>query len=204
MGKLEIRCNTARTSYAVIPVAISSAIPLSSNRDVSFDDDEDYDSLNISSEACCLPPCREVIEGELTIALQPTYLVPCPYLRLWKQNGEMVTLEALQMLLARFSTSSQSLSEVVDDSRRYQWGQWLPEVHPVLDQSCLGLHACDVSSHMEMILQDSLIERDSLSPNLYILIWLGWVSRLMGIEVCAGRYKELYSSLKSNLKGLPC
>eukprot|EP00981_Chlorochromonas_danica_P015284 scaffold11522_cov239-Ochromonas_danica.AAC.11 len=146
MGKLEIRCNTARTSYAVIPVAISSAIPLSSNRDVSFDDDEDYDSLNISSEACCLPPCREVIEGELTIALQPTYLVPCPYLRLWKQNGEMVTLEALQMLLARFSTSSQSLSEVVDDSRRYQWGQWLPEVHPVLDQSCLGLHACDVGS----------------------------------------------------------
>lgn len=160
-------------------------------------DEEDYDSFNMSSEVFCLPSCKEVIEGELTIALQPTYLVPCPYLRLWKQNGQMLTSEGLQMLLSKFSTSNQSLSEIVDDSRRYQWGQWLPEVHPVLDQSCFGLHACDVSSHMEMILEDSSIDRARLSPSLYMLIWLGWVSRLVGIEVCVGRYKELYSSFKT-------
>jgi hypothetical protein len=141
-----------------------------------------------------------IIEGELHVVLHPTYFVPCPYLRCWKSNGQLLAAHELQSLIRPKSTFKSTSSSLVDekhvakdtDHRIYEFGALLPDPHPQLN-SCpwLTLHVCDVASRMQSLLQIEPLSMGKVSGPEYLLTWLACMGPHVGLSLSAKCYLEL-------------
>eukprot|EP01031_Cornospumella_fuschlensis_P028512 gene28512-34420_t len=161
------------------------------------------ESLSLDSQAV-VHSAEDTVHLELHILLHPTYRIPCPYVKAWRENGVMVTeIELAQLLSMRgivspSDPSGTNHSATEKDYRKYNFGSFVLDSHPILDTPFYTFHICDLSNRLQPLIESYVSGHTSelngqISGRIYMLLWLTYVGPYIGIAIPPSLFVKLQS-----------
>eukprot|EP01031_Cornospumella_fuschlensis_P028252 gene28253-34118_t len=164
----------------------------------------DEESLSLDSQAV-VHSADGTVHLELHILLHPTYRIPCPYVKAWRENGVMVTeIELARLLSMRgnvspFDPSGTNHSATEKDYRSYNFGSFVLDCHPILDTPVYTFHICDLSNRLQPLVESYVSSHATselngqISGRIYMLLWLTYVGPYIGIAIPPSLFVKLQS-----------
>lgn len=159
----------------------------------------------IADDACTIDCEEDFLRGNIHIMYHPSDGTLVPYLRYYFQNGECLTIQETEDVIARIASKSKSCEQRGDevDHRFHQFGRLALDHHPLFGSPVLSIHVCNVeellklSSSQETKLINAYQSRgaDSLAAALN---WFALVGPYLGLPCSPSTYCAIKNSLKDH------
>ena len=116
----------------------------------------------------------------------PFHQVPCAYMRLCNQSGELIRASALERILGSHYAVSSAMPPSPQFRATLEQPAWIEEEHPISGLPGLSLHVCGIVDRMKLLTGDI-----PAADPLYLLKWLTMMGPFIGMEIEPGEYVRL-------------
>lgn len=125
----------------------------------------------------------------IDVCYDHAFRVPAPYVHGWySSSGSSLSFDEMSALLNHYSQSEPQTT--VTDHSKYDFGTWMPAIHPVSGRFCVSPHVCDLSRMLDPI----VAEQDE---RLYMLSWFSLIVRYLGITMDPNTFSRWQSLISA-------
>lgn len=142
--------------------------PSSSDGPDTFENEIELDDLSVTASNYCM-------YGFLDICKSPTFQVLCPYMKIWNQQGSIISVDDLQQCLDISNQCKYDGSE---------FGRLVIDDHAVENCYSITAHLCELTNMVSG-------ESRSLNYGLQFLSWLSVVGPYIGFNISSSEFMTL-------------